>query len=247
MLNDAAGKWIGSHGVNRYRDWDELRYSFRSLEKNAGTFRNNIQVLVNSIGVDDGLKRSQTPNWLDPESMQYNRVQVLAQEDYFDEEKKTCLPTFNSLTMENQIFNTPSTVDEVSACGLADPISMLTTTQMFTMSDDMLLTTEHAASDIHTPLFGPVMSFKTNAYNTKSPPTSVDAARFGEKVRSEQRLYVIMNANNSAVLDLHVLAAQQTIWFPQAQRSESFRARTLSQGDEGGYQRLPGARVTISL
>ena len=59
---------------------------------------------------------------------------------------------------------------------------------MFTMSDDMLLTKEHAASDIHTPLFGPVMSFKTNAYNTKVAPTEVDAARFGEKVRKYSSL-----------------------------------------------------------
>jgi hypothetical protein len=46
----------------------------------------------------------------------------------------------------------------------------------------MLLGKPHAASDIYSPLFGPVMGFKTNAYNTINPPTEIDAHRFGEKV-----------------------------------------------------------------
>lgn len=49
------------------------------------------------------------------------------------------------------------------------------------MSDDMLFGKPHAASDLYNPLFGPTMGFKTNAYNTKDPPTDLDARRFGEK------------------------------------------------------------------
>lgn len=49
------------------------------------------------------------------------------------------------------------------------------------MSDDMLLGKQHAPSDIYSPLFGPGMGFKTNAYNTRSRPTDADAHRFGEK------------------------------------------------------------------
>ena len=48
----------------------------------------------------------------------------------------------------------------------------------------MLLGKPHTASDIYSPLFGPVMGFKTNAYNTINPPTEIDAHRFGEKVNS---------------------------------------------------------------
>lgn len=48
-LNDAEGKWLESHRINRYRDWDELRYSIRSVEKYASKFRNKIQLLVNAI------------------------------------------------------------------------------------------------------------------------------------------------------------------------------------------------------
>lgn len=45
----------------------------------------------------------------------------------------------------------------------------------------MLLGKTHSASDIHSPLFGSVMGFKTNSYSATSPPTDVDAHRFGEK------------------------------------------------------------------
>ena len=45
----------------------------------------------------------------------------------------------------------------------------------------MLLGKPHAASDIYSPLFGPTLGFKSNAYNTVNPPTDIDARRFGEK------------------------------------------------------------------
>jgi hypothetical protein len=111
ILNDVEGTWMKSHGRNRYRDWDELRYSLRSIEKYAGSFRNKIQILVNSVnGTEDG---KQIPWWLNAEQSTHDIVQVLAQEEFFDRDKHVCLPTFNSLTMENQIFNTPSNVDHV--------------------------------------------------------------------------------------------------------------------------------------
>jgi hypothetical protein len=111
VLNDVEGTWMKSHGKNRYRDWDELRYSLRSIEKYAGNVRNKIQILVNSVnGTEDG---KQIPWWLNAEQSTHETVQVLAQEEFFDRDKHVCLPTFNSLTMENQIFNTPSNVDHV--------------------------------------------------------------------------------------------------------------------------------------
>lgn len=45
----------------------------------------------------------------------------------------------------------------------------------------MFLGKPHSASDLYSPLFGPSMAFKTNAYNTRDPPTDLDARRFGEK------------------------------------------------------------------
>ena len=121
-----------------------------------------MQILVNPVdGTESG---KQVPSWLNDVQDTKSVVEVLSQEDFFDIAKHVCLPTFNSLTIENQIFNTPSDTD-----------------QLFALSDDMLLGKRHAASDIYSPLFGPVMGFKANTYSTTSPPTEVDAHRFGEK------------------------------------------------------------------
>jgi hypothetical protein len=45
----------------------------------------------------------------------------------------------------------------------------------------MILGKKHSAADLYSPLFGPTMGFKDNAYNTLNPPTEKDAERFGEK------------------------------------------------------------------
>ncbi|KAG0645560.1 Xylosylphosphotransferase 1 [Hyphodiscus hymeniophilus] len=174
-LNDPEGEWLESHRVNRYRDWDELRYSIRSIEKYAGNFRNKIQILVNAVADPKDVAHAtvenpaniigrQRPLWLKDDAQTKDVVQILAQEEFFDENERGCLPTFNSLTIENQIFNTKSNTDRI-----------------FALSDDMLLGKPHAASDLYSPLFGPTMGFKTNAYSTVNPPTDVDARRFGEK------------------------------------------------------------------
>jgi hypothetical protein len=52
---------------------------------------------------------------LKPDSAIGDKLQVLSQEDFFGEEEAKCLPTFNSLTIENQIYNTPSDTDRVSS------------------------------------------------------------------------------------------------------------------------------------
>lgn len=114
VLNDPDGHWISGHGVNRYRDWDELRYSIRSLEKYTGSWRNTIQFLVNSVPGRDGKLHKQSPSWLNTEAKTQEDVQLVSQEELFDDDKQPCLPTFNSLTIENQIFNTNSTTDRVS-------------------------------------------------------------------------------------------------------------------------------------
>ena len=116
-LNDADGVWIKSHGSNRYREWDELRYSMRSVEKYAGHFMNRIQILVNAFknsNTDDTSPTTygkQRPNWLRSDM---KNVQVLSQEEFFGPEERKCLPSFDSLTIENQLYNTKSEVDRVS-------------------------------------------------------------------------------------------------------------------------------------
>ncbi|KAI1123771.1 hypothetical protein F5Y10DRAFT_269778 [Nemania abortiva] len=167
-LNDAQGIWISRHSMNRYRDWDELRYSLRSLNAYAKKFVNKIQLLVNSVednavpsdGVD---KMPQRPSWLSDNDETNGIVQVLDQESFFGEKEKECLPTFNSLSIESQIYMTPSTTDHMVA-----------------LSDDMFLGMDHAASDFYSPLFGHAMAFKSDHYNAKSL-TKGSMPSFGEK------------------------------------------------------------------
>lgn len=111
-LNDDEGDWIGKHGENRYRDWNELKYSVRSIEAFA-PFRNKIQVLVNSLNASRDPAAKQTPTWLDT-GRTGGILEVLTQNDFFDEQHRDCLPTFNSLTIENELHNTESGVDRVS-------------------------------------------------------------------------------------------------------------------------------------
>jgi hypothetical protein len=115
-LNDKEGVWLASHRTNRYREWDELRYSMRSVEKYAGTFVNRIQVLVNAFEERThnaswvNKMQKQQPQWLRNDTRQ---VQVLSQEEFFGPDEKKCLPSFDSLTIENQVYNTKSETDRV--------------------------------------------------------------------------------------------------------------------------------------
>ncbi|KAI0378705.1 hypothetical protein F5Y04DRAFT_272414 [Hypomontagnella monticulosa] len=168
-LNDADGKWISEHSINRYRDWDELRYSFRSLNTYAKGFVNQIQLLVNSVGnnsyqKDSSDMRPQRPTWLKNDEETNQHVQILSHESFFSEQAKDCLPTFNSLSIESQIHMTPSSTDQLVA-----------------LSDDMFLGRPHAASDFYSPLFGPTMAFKSDSYNVKHLGGKGQVPSFGEK------------------------------------------------------------------
>lgn len=168
-LNDREGKWISQHSINRYRDWDELRYSLRSLDVYAKGFINKIQLLVNSVGgasyeKDGKNMRPQRPTWLKDDENTRRHVQVLNHESFFREQEKECLPTFNSLSIESQIFMTPSSTDQLVA-----------------LSDDMFLGMPHAASDFYSPLFGHTMGFKSDHYNVKRLGGKDAAPSFGEK------------------------------------------------------------------
>jgi hypothetical protein len=165
-LNDAEGKWMSHHSINRYRDWDELRYSFRSLDTYAKNFTNKIQILTNSVrdtnSSDAKSLIPQRPRWLRDDDATRQHVEILSQEDFFDATAKQCLPSFDSISIESQIYNTPSTTDQLVA-----------------LSDDMFLGAPHAAADFFSPLFGPMLGFKSNRYSVKS--IKADAPTFGEK------------------------------------------------------------------
>lgn len=166
-LNDKEGRWISKHSINRYRDWDELRYSFRSLDKYAKSFINKIQLLVNSVphmsAPAADTYRPQRPTWLKNDDETHRNVHILRQEDFFAETERQCLPSFDSVSIETQLHNTPSSVDQLVA-----------------LSDDMFLGAPHSPADFFSPLFGSMMGFKQDHYNVKHI-NRVDVPTFGEK------------------------------------------------------------------
>lgn len=158
---------MSEHSINRYRDWDELKYSFRSIDRYAKSFTNKIQLLVNSVQNDTDpqseVLRPQRPNWLKNDEATRDHVEILAQEDFFANSEKDCLPSFDSLSIETQIHNTPSDVDQLVA-----------------LSDDMFLGAPHSAADFFSPLFGSMMAFKQDHYNIKDM-NKAEVPTFGEK------------------------------------------------------------------
>lgn len=80
----------GDNRSVRYRDWDLLKYWFRSVEKNASW--------VNKIYF---VTYGHLPNWLDTTN---SKIEVVKHSDYIPEEY---LPTFNSNTIELLINRIP--------------------------------------------------------------------------------------------------------------------------------------------
>ena len=120
---DKAGylDWIKTHTVNRYREWDELRYSFRSVDHYAtfGNFLNNRILVVSSVeeGRDKKGKmkyRKQVPEWLREDWVDADEgLTVVGHDEFFGEEGKGCLPTFSSQAIEGQVWRTDSDTDHV--------------------------------------------------------------------------------------------------------------------------------------
>ncbi|CAG8632265.1 15777_t:CDS:2 [Cetraspora pellucida] len=114
-----------------YRDYDELRYSIRSVETFFKDYINKIYIIVTDL--EDG--NMQIPTWLNtawknPRTGK-KRVEIIRHSDIFTD--ITVLPTFSSLAIESQMMNIPNLSDQV--CLLRQYLTQ---------------------SDFWTPLYGPV-------------------------------------------------------------------------------------------
>lgn len=121
LKSDLYGeKWMKSHRTNRYREWNELMYSIRSVEKHVGRYVNKFNILVNAIVAPSGdgvrnIIKKQWPSWMALEKPEVNdKVSILSMADFFEPSAQGCLPTYNSLTIEAQMHNIKSTTDRVS-------------------------------------------------------------------------------------------------------------------------------------
>lgn len=81
---------------NRYREWGELRYSMRSLFKNAPWFRRIYLILRNNS--------TQVPHWLDVAAAS-RRLTIVTHEQIFPD--RSHLPTLSSNAIESNIHRIP--------------------------------------------------------------------------------------------------------------------------------------------
>lgn len=150
------GVWNHEAG-NRHRDWDELRYSIRSIEtylQDVGT----IQIISTYRQKPD----PQRPSWLAGSKFTHldygpYKIQVIGQEDLWDADESICLPSFSSASVEAQYRHLKGDNDAFLA-----------------MNDDFFLGRQHSAADVFTPLFGRPFSERSEAdylvYNTMRRP-----------------------------------------------------------------------------
>ncbi|CAG8578330.1 10669_t:CDS:2 [Paraglomus occultum] len=140
--------------AKHYRDYDELRYSIRSIESMLGKYVSNIVVVSADYGHDEH-RNGQVPQWLnmtwkDKETGK-SRVHMVHHSQVFVN-KTDLLPTFNSLAIESQIVNIN---------GLSD--------QFLYFNDDLFLGAPLLPTDFYTPLFGYVLHTEQHLTVAPSP------------------------------------------------------------------------------
>ncbi|KAK6343779.1 Xanthine phosphoribosyltransferase 1 [Orbilia brochopaga] len=137
--------------LNRHQDWDELRYSLRSIETflaktGDGQMRspNPLGNITNvSTAHSDDTQSLQIPLWLDTSLPDAPRV--IAQESLVNPVlMETCaLDTFSSCSIEARLDRLESDTDK-----------------FMSLSDDMLLSDQHSPADIYSPLYGFSFAFE---------------------------------------------------------------------------------------
>ena len=148
-------------GSNRYREWDELRYTIRSVFQHLSPeWLGRIHIVTKQWFTTTG-NHLQIPSWLDvalPTVQEW--MQILPESALY--KQSGCLPVFNSISIESQLFNIPNVTD-----GL-----------VLAMSDDMFIGQDLPAGDLYSPLFGVPISLYQHVfkYNIKNEPTNGKAS-----------------------------------------------------------------------
>ena len=116
MAKYSTWRRTSSKEAKHYRDYDELRYSVRSVESMFGKYVGNI-VVVSADYEQGDHREGQVPQWLNTtwksKETGKNRVQMVHHSQVFVG-KNDLLPTFNSLAIESQIVNINGLSEQVS-------------------------------------------------------------------------------------------------------------------------------------
>lgn len=104
----------------------------------------------------------QVPGWLDLEAGKTNRVSMLFTSELYGD-KKAMLPVFNSLALESQFSNVPTSSPENDV--------------MIYFNDDMFLANEHSVSDFWNPVCGLNINVDHRAWVENQDPTVAEFQR----------------------------------------------------------------------
>lgn len=91
----------GDKSISRIRDWDNLKYFLRSVDKNC-KWVNKVVLCV--------FDEYQIPEWL---NVNHPKLKILYHRDYIPKE---CMPTFNGLCSTNFIFKHPEIENNLIYC-----------------------------------------------------------------------------------------------------------------------------------
>ena len=117
MAKHSSWRKTSAKEAKHYRDYDELRYSIRSVESMFGKYVNNIVIVSADYGQGEQ-REGQVPQWLNltwkSEDTGKSRVQMVHHSQVFVG-KNDLLPTFNSLAIESQIVNINGLSEQVNS------------------------------------------------------------------------------------------------------------------------------------
>ncbi|CAG8584480.1 603_t:CDS:2 [Diversispora eburnea] len=193
-----------------YRDFDELRYSMRSIEKYFKKFINKIWIITTDYESDE----MQIPSWLNKSWGNSDpRVELIKHSEIFND--VSVLPTFNSLAIESQMMNNPKLKDKI-----------------IYFNDDLFMGKYLASSDFWTPLYGFVFHIQHDL-TVPLQPGNYDgewyslyhtnmllSKRFGYRERG----YV---THTSHVLSKTILKEISEEWAEEFHTTSSHRFRTI--------------------
>ncbi|CAG8468709.1 9889_t:CDS:2, partial [Acaulospora colombiana] len=155
-----------ANSENRYRDYDELRYSVRSVEMFLGRFVNKIFIIATDFDKEEVTKKGRTqlseimqvPRWLNTTWKDCvtgePRVQMVKHSEIFTD--RSLLPTFNSLAIESQMMNIRNLSDQV-----------------LYLNDDQFFGKALSPIDFWTPLYGQVFHLE---HHLTIPPNHYGSA-----------------------------------------------------------------------
>lgn len=165
-----------------YRDHDELRASLRSVEsalEGEDVDRSDFHIALTDWAQEEDDQRvriGQRPEWLvGSNGTSGRKVEPVwhsemwsdygRQDHTRDLVLKDSLPTFNSFSIETNLFNIPNIAPQIAY-----------------LNDDFFLTSSHSMADFHSPgsIFGPLMPFVFAGQNFRfpAPPRELGSGRW---------------------------------------------------------------------